>query len=203
MRANSGPEHADLVRTWRGLLLLTALLAGIFWLVPVLGVNSGAARDWQSLPVVAAPKDVTGSDGDHTTLLFFWATWCEACKRVMPQLSELSHGDPELRIVAISVDKAAGIEEIRNNARPAGVRTLVLHDRQGSVGRGYAIRALPTSVIVDSAGNVLRTIVGDLAPHSGSLRQLRVRAALHADTLPVAAAAPVLLPQPPSTARIP
>ncbi len=39
------------------------------------------------------------------TLLFFWASWCNYCQEVLPELVKIQKANPKLRIIGISVDE--------------------------------------------------------------------------------------------------
>jgi thiol-disulfide isomerase/thioredoxin len=109
-------------------------------------------------------------------LLNFWTTWCTACVGEMPELIELQkrHHD-QLVILGISLDSVPDeddvthsaerpLDEIRKKvARMVAARQInypVLLDEKGSVGARFNGGELPTTVIVDAAGNVRRRFVG-------------------------------------------
>jgi len=89
--------------TWRALAFAAALL--------VAGAAQAQLRPGQPVP----PFDTQLLDGKtlpaaalkgKVVLVVFWATWCPACQRELPQLQKLyeSHRARGLEIVALSVD---------------------------------------------------------------------------------------------------
>lgn len=69
-------------------------------------------------------------NGNHLTLVDFYATWCGPCKMMHPVLEQLKEelGD-SIRIIKLDVDKN---EELSNSYRIQSVPTLMLF-RNGEV----------------------------------------------------------------------
>lgn len=98
-------------------------------------------------------------------LVNLWATWCAPCKKEMPSIDRLGerlNGQP-FRIVAISVDRGDAIEKAKRflseeiEARHLDFyidETFTLPREAGAVG-------LPTSFLIDRAGNEVARITGD------------------------------------------
>ncbi len=92
-------------------------------------------------------------------LVNFWATWCTPCRIEMPQLAELydEFGEEGLAILAITQEDPGEVEAfLRTNAYPFPI----LLDPGGLVTAAYSVRALPTTVMVDGDGKVLRSQEG-------------------------------------------
>jgi thiol-disulfide isomerase/thioredoxin len=107
-------------------------------------------------------------------VLNFWTTWCTACIEEMPELVELQkrNGD-HLAILGTSLDfapyddqveKLPSSREIRAKVarivRQRGINYTVLLDEKGAVGARFNGGELPTTVIIDAAGNVRRRFIG-------------------------------------------
>lgn len=99
-------------------------------------------------------------------LLDFWATWCNPCLKVMPELEALQREHPEALLVVgvtrlydASDAREAELARIREFADRTGVTypILVGGDQSWSA---YGIGALPTSVLVDTDGTVADYGVG-------------------------------------------
>jgi peroxiredoxin len=100
---------------------------------------------------------------DHhgkVVLVNFWATWCPPCLAEMPAMERLwqHHRDGDFVMVAISVD-----------ADPAKVAPFVAEhkltfpivlDPKMQVAGTYGVRALPSSFLVDRAGNLTGLAIG-------------------------------------------
>jgi len=81
----------------------------------LLALAPGCDRGAHPAQTGQAAPDFTVSDGATTVhlgsyrgrvvLLSFWATWCAPCIEEMPSLLELHHDQPDLAIIAVSVDE--------------------------------------------------------------------------------------------------
>jgi len=101
------------------------------------------------------PSRVTLPDAQQVVVLEFWASWCGACKRTTPILNDLHRefGDQGAAFYAVNVEP---IDRQRLQAAHAafGTEFPTLHDRTGEVQRRYAIKSLPTVIVVDRTGIV-------------------------------------------------
>jgi thiol-disulfide isomerase/thioredoxin len=93
-----------------------------------------------------------------------WATWCVPCRREMPALDRLQAdlGGPEFAVVPISIDRN-GIEAINKFYSEVGVRNLPIYiDTSGKAVREFGAFGLPTTLILDRAGQEIARVVGPL-----------------------------------------
>ena len=129
-------------------------------------VHSGFQRPAE---VKGAPyfllKDLDGNvrSLDHyqgkVVLVHFWATWCLPCKDELPTINALweRFRDKGLVIVAVAEDSKKAVEPF---IREQGVRFPVVIDQYGKAFRSYGVRALPSSFIVNRAGNIEGIAIG-------------------------------------------
>jgi thiol-disulfide isomerase/thioredoxin len=93
----------------------------------------------------------------------FWATWCPPCVAEMPSLERLQKafaGEP-LEVVAVNVGEEPF--DVALFLRRVPVEVTVLLDRKGSTQKGWKVRGLPTTVIVDADGKVRYHVAGQRA----------------------------------------
>lgn len=99
--------------------------------------------------------------GDGPALIEFWATWCELCEALQPQLDEIhaTYGD-RLQVVAVAVAVSQSLRRVRRHVEEHDPGYPFLWDGRGNAVRAY--RAPTTSVIVmlDAEGRVVYTGVG-------------------------------------------
>lgn len=110
-----------------------------------------------------APEIVATSSGTAVTLasmrgqwvyLDFWASWCGPCKQSFPWMNEMhaKYGSRGLRIIAINVDAKASDAERFLGGTPA--KFAVAYDPKGETPKRYAVKAMPTSYLIDPKGRV-------------------------------------------------
>jgi peroxiredoxin len=128
------------------------------------GCNRGAHPGQTGL---VAP-DFTVSDGTTTVhlasyrgsvvLLNFWATWCAPCTEEMPSLLQLHHDQPNLVILAVSVDQDA--DDYRNFIARRHVDLITVRDPDEKAARLYHTEMWPESYVIDRKGIIRSKFVG-------------------------------------------
>jgi cytochrome c biogenesis protein CcmG, thiol:disulfide interchange protein DsbE len=141
-------------------LIFTVILP----LVLVPGCNRGARPAQMGKP---AP-DFAVSDGASSVrlanyrgkvvLLNFWASWCAPCVEELPSLLKLHHDDPNLVVLAVSidVDPDAYSTFIRNRH----VDLITVRDPDKTAAALYHTSMWPESYAIDRNGFIRRKFVG-------------------------------------------
>lgn len=113
------------------------------------------------LPIAAGgpsdgPLEVRLSElAGEVLVLDFWASWCTACRRTSPILNAL-HDEFQSDGVAFYAINVEPIDRQRVQAAHLSFGTdfPTLHDRAGTAQKRYAVRMLPTVVVVGRDGMV-------------------------------------------------
>jgi thiol-disulfide isomerase/thioredoxin len=114
----------------------------------------------QTLEISGVTVDGTAFDwalyrGNHV-LVHFWATWCPACVRAMPQIAQLreKYGDKGLEIVGICIDQDLGklAEYLEKNDTPW---THLAGERCRETAKKYGVRGIPSLMLVDGEAKIL------------------------------------------------
>ena len=94
-------------------------------------------------------------------LLNFWATWCAPCRTEMPSIEALyqRYKDRGLDVLAVNLDlrSTAGVAAF---LQEVGVTFRVGLDPSWSTARAYRVLGLPTTYLIDRAGQVIVREVG-------------------------------------------
>jgi cytochrome c biogenesis protein CcmG/thiol:disulfide interchange protein DsbE len=133
----------------------TAAVAA-FWLVTV-GARAAAVGD--SAPAFALPTSGGGTISleqlrGQVVYVDFWASWCGPCRRSFPWMNELQqrYGGRGVTIVAINVDAKRADADRFLRQYPATF--AVVYDSTGATPGAYAVKAMPSSYIIDSQGRL-------------------------------------------------
>ena len=100
-------------------------------------------------------------EGD-VVVLNLWATWCAPCRREMPSLDRLQAelGDDGLTVVALSLDRG-DVAKVRDFFAELGIANLAIYqDPKGAAGRALGAPGLPTTVVIDRAGQEVGRLLG-------------------------------------------
>lgn len=94
-------------------------------------------------------------------VLEFWATWCEQCEALQPQLDELQakYGE-DVSIVAVAVGVAQSVRRIRRHLEEHDPGYPYLYDARGAAVRAYEAATTSIVVMLDRNGKVAYTGVG-------------------------------------------
>lgn len=124
----------------------SGLLFLLFWLLPLVLFA-------QSVPRINAAELINSinSGKGQAVLVVFWATWCQPCKKELPEIESLSTKFPEekIKILGVSLDNNPRVlaqylqrnsldfktylagSDISNIFRVQGVPKLMLYDQDG------------------------------------------------------------------------
>ena len=87
----------------------------------------------------------------------FWATWCDSCGAALTELEtwRQQYGARGLSIVAFSADGTRNISKVRPYVLRQHIHYPVAMDGDQRIQRSYQANEMPTSFLVDRAGNIV------------------------------------------------
>ena len=144
-------------------LALASLLGG-----SALAVEVGQAAPDFDLPGRLAAVKLSDYKG-KTVYLDFWASWCGPCKQSFPWMNEMQtrYSDQGLRVVGINVDQKT--DDAKNFLKDTPASFDVAFDASGKTPKTYAIKGMPTSVLIGPDGKVLSVHSGFKDEQRGEL----------------------------------
>ncbi|OLO42636.1 thiol-disulfide oxidoreductase [Alkalihalophilus pseudofirmus] len=92
--------------------------------------------------------------------LNFWGTFCPPCEREMPIMEKLYHEyqDQGIEMIALNVDEADLV--VQTFVDRYDLSFPVAIDKGRRITEGYGIRPLPTTVLINEHGEVVRVHTG-------------------------------------------
>jgi cytochrome c biogenesis protein CcmG/thiol:disulfide interchange protein DsbE len=152
----------------RNKLLLAAIV--ILALLPIYQALTQSGKEL-SKPGYRAPSfKITDLDGNMYTmdrlkgkpvLINFWASWCEPCRKEMPDLIKLyGQYKDRIEIVAVNVTARDSSEPVQAFVQEYRLPFPVLLDNKGEVADQYHIAPIPTTYFVDKNGVIAERQVG-------------------------------------------
>jgi peroxiredoxin len=153
-------------------IILCLLLSGCYsGGGPKRTIDGGAGGPGALAGAPAVSYDVKRVDGRTDALdryrgsvvvMNLWATWCPPCREEIPALQQFYVQNKAKGVVVLGVDQGESAQAAGTFAREHGVTFPILLDSDQQYGRSYAAIGLPTTVIIDRRGHVLRGIDGQL-----------------------------------------
>jgi thiol-disulfide isomerase/thioredoxin len=160
-------KRLDLVSLGMAASLL--LIAGL----PGTARAQAAAQGQVSLPIGTQVPAVTIEDlqGKPVALnelvrgkpavIEFWATWCEQCEALQPEIDRVhARFGERVQVVAVAVGVAQTVRRVQQHVDQHKIPYPVLWDGRGAAVRAFAATTTAIIVIVDAQGKVAYTGVG-------------------------------------------
>lgn len=158
---------ATLLRAARDWILAIAVAVVVFVLVGVAqrAFDSGSGTlDGPAPPFTLATLDHgdvgLASLAGQPVVLNFWASWCGPCRAEMPDLIRFSADYPEVHMLGVAVD-SGGPADIARAAQRFGI-TWPVAPASAQLKRDYGVNVLPTTVVIDAAGQLHHRHAGQL-----------------------------------------
>ena len=126
-----------------------------------------------SQDAVLALKDLTGAQQSlagyrgRVVVLNFWATWCEPCKKEMPDLSAIQNDYAALgvQVIGAAGDSAADSAKVLKFIREFKINFPVWVGATTDDMQRFGVgTVLPATVIIDREGKIVRREIGIIKP---------------------------------------
>jgi cytochrome c biogenesis protein CcmG/thiol:disulfide interchange protein DsbE len=160
--------------------IVRGLAAGALLAIPgarLLAAAGDAVPDL-ALQTDAGPLRLADQRG-KVVYLDFWASWCGPCKQSFPWMNDMQarYGSKGLQVVAVNLD--AKPEDARRFLAENPAAFTVAFDRAGESAKRFAIKGMPSSVLIGTNGRVLSTHAGfrdaDREPLEAGIRDALAR----------------------------
>lgn len=99
--------------------------------------------------------------GGGPALIEFWASWCEQCELLQPEIDAVQERfGGRVKVVAVAVAVSQSVRRVRRHVEQHEPGYLFVYDARGEAVRAY--EALTTSIVVliDGDGRIVSTGVG-------------------------------------------
>jgi cytochrome c biogenesis protein CcmG, thiol:disulfide interchange protein DsbE len=132
---------------------------------PVSGPASLAGKPAPSFTVNSLSGSDAGLDNyrGRIVVMNLWASWCPPCRAEMPDLQRLYVAYRSRNVVVIGVDQGESAQQVSAFVRSLDIHYPILLDQQQQYGRVYAALGLPTTIVIDRRGTVVRGFDGPLS----------------------------------------
>ena len=118
---------------------------------------------WPSVSVIDSSGAEINTDDlltGNTLVVSLWSTWCVPCRRELPQLQEFAAKHQNVSVVAVNLgDK---LNSVAVYAQENGLTMPVVIDTEGRISSALGVTSVPSTLVIDSSGNVIATHVGEI-----------------------------------------
>lgn len=126
--------------------------------IPVLRAKT-PAPDFTAARLDGTPVRLSGLRG-KVVFLNFWATWCPPCREEMPSMEALYRRFRGKDLEFLALDIQEGNSEVAAFMKQQGLSFPAALDSAGRISAEYGVRGIPSTFIIDRAGNVIASVVG-------------------------------------------
>ncbi len=155
-------KHPAAFRAFATAALVVALTCGAGFARAESAANDDASRA-ESARTVLEGRGLTRLDGrswrlaDHrgeVVVVTFWASWCQPCRKELPQLDALNLEIAERggQVIAISID--ANADNARRFVKTHKLSLPVVHDGPGGIANLLDLDRIPYTMVLDRSGAV-------------------------------------------------
>lgn len=117
--------------------------------------EGGAAAPAFTLPAEDG-REVSLSDFRGKYLLLdFWASWCSPCRASFPEVARISEKYKPKGVVVVGISLDRTEKPWRKALAEENATWLQLWDKDGNVGRDYAIRTIPHMILISPDGHIV------------------------------------------------
>ena len=147
--------------------VLGALVVSIPWITASVSTPAPNVSVHTADGMVVRLADYKGK----VVLIDFWASWCPPCKASFPALDAVyrEYREKGLEVLAVNVDERRRDADTFLDARPH--RLTVLYDPKGVSPEAFGVKGMPSSFLIDRAGNIRFTHLGYSGNVADSYRQ--------------------------------
>ncbi|MFO8024227.1 protein disulfide oxidoreductase [Thiohalophilus sp.] len=89
-------------------------------------------------------------------VLHFWASWCPICRFEQDTIQALSR---DHQVISVAM-QSGGREEVQNYMQEAGLNFITLLDEEGRLASRFGVRGVPTTLLINSDGEIAFREVG-------------------------------------------
>ena len=134
------------------------------------------AEPFDAVPLRGALSRLTDHAGRYI-LLNFWATWCEPCKKEMPELEALYEELKTRNVVVLAVSMEETADKVGKFLEKNPYKMPVLADPDGKVARLYGVDSIPLTYLITPLGAIEGRALGPRRWNDPALRAYFAEAA--------------------------
>jgi len=129
----------------------------IYLLLFILSFGFVSGKDLSASKVITTNQDTLLLseiiNNDKATVMYFWATWCETCKKETPKIIDLSNEFPDVQFIPLSYASPTNsvIDYFLN--KDYYLKTYI--DYSGTIFNTFDVLSTPTVVIMDKNNKIL------------------------------------------------
>lgn len=126
----------------------------------------GNILDNELIEVINANEDFSAIiEENEVTVVNFFASWCDPCKRETPALNEYhsEHLEEPIDVIGVNISDSTSNRDRFLEEYEVRYPIFEFEDEDRALD-AYKIQLMPTTFFVDSDGNIVRAYIGEVSP---------------------------------------
>ncbi len=123
---------------------------------------AGAPAQSYAVRTLDGKEDALDRYRGHVVFVNLWASWCAPCRSETPALERLYEEQHGRGLVVLGINQGESAAAAGAFAKAMKLRYPILLDEDQRYGRAYAAIGLPTSLVIDPRGRIVRAVDGEL-----------------------------------------
>jgi len=158
------PQKPSRLKKWgkelSGIVLIVAVVSYAMDFYYSANLPQGTAPPISGMTVQGEMIDaIEMSKSGEPVIVYFWATWCAACKFVSPTINQFANNH---QVVSVALSSGSD-ERVKRFLGAKEYKFPVLNDSTGQISRDWKISVTPTIVIIKD-GEIQHTSTGVTTP---------------------------------------
>ncbi|USD43683.1 protein disulfide oxidoreductase [Vibrio sp. SCSIO 43135] len=150
-----------------GIIVIVTVVSFVMNIYYSSSMPEGQAPNIEAFTIDGKRIDVNEMSNDGPVIVYFWATWCGACKLVSPSID---YFDKHYPVVSVALSSGSN-ERIQQYMTAKEHQFEVINDHNGQFSREWGIQVTPTIVIIND-GEIKSITTGVTTPIGIWLRAL-------------------------------
>jgi thiol-disulfide isomerase/thioredoxin len=110
--------------------------------------------------------------GKGIVILDFWATWCQPCVKLLPEMDKIHQEFEDVTVIAINVDNPRLVNKAKGQVRSQKYSFVTLFDTNQTVMKKYRVSSIPQTFVYDTEGKVIYEHSGYTKGDETKLREI-------------------------------
>lgn len=142
-------------------IIITIVSVGLISVFALLSQTPAQGYEFSTTNVAGEKVSLSDYRG-HVVMVNFWATWCPPCRAEMPLIESFYEQYRNQGFIVLAVNNAERSDQVRAFASQFQLTFPVLLDYSAGISQQFGIKGYPTSLFLDTKGNLYATHQGVL-----------------------------------------
>ncbi len=155
-------NRAFAVNLFFSIILISLIIFSLITVIPLVITNQSiVGTSIEPFTVRTTNSELISlNDIDTPFILFFWASWCDPCRKLIPTLTKIGEKYRE-ELLIVGINHGESINEINNYSAGKDIQFPLVYDEDSLFSSKFNIKSLPTLILVDKDKIIKKVSIGN------------------------------------------